>query len=1652
MRTAGVLPDGDPRGRAELVHESARTRVTRHFLAGRTVVRKEPRGPDADSRLRHERALLERVRGVRGVAQLLDSPQYPGSVVLADAGDTSLAALTRPLAVDTLLGLAVDVARAVAGMHRRGVLHGDITPANIVVSRDGSPCLVDFALATAFAEIRPEFTHPSEIVGALEYLAPERTGRTGRSVDQRADLYALGATLYELATGSPPFGSGDLLRLTHDHLARVPTSPSDVNPAVPAPLSQMVLHLLEKEPDRRYQSAEGLVHDLERLRARPAPAAWRVGEHDVPLRLRPPSRLVGRAAEVAALEAAFAEAMSGECRAVLVGGGSGVGKTALVDGLRAVVAGADGWFVAGKFDQYRQDVDVDAGFQAFRALGRLLLAEPEDELTEVRDRILAAVGPNVGLLSVVVPEFAALLAVPPDPGDPSTAEIRVQRASVQVLRAVASPKRPVVVFLDDLQWAGRTPLGFLDLLLGEEPVEGLLLVGTYRDAEVDAAHPLAAPLARWRDRSGVRRIHLDDLSEPDLAAMLAEMLHADPPAATTLAAAIAPHTAGNPYETLELLDALRGEEVLIATGAGWRWDAATVRARLERSEAPGPPAARVEAMPAASREMVEAMACLGGRVELGLLQAASGKPAGVVDQRLAPALDEGVLVLEPAARPAVRFRHDRIREAVLHGLDPPRRRTLQLAVARRLAGVPELSAVAAEEYVPVIDAVDDPGERVTVVGLLRRAADQAAQTGDYASVNALLSAALRLIDPGETATLVEVHVGRHAALFGLGRLDEADAEYAAIEELSPGVVQRAGPTAVQVHSLSNRKRGAEAIALGLESVRACGVVVPPVDRIGQQLDRQFDHLYRWLDTDAAGDLTRPELTDPALLAATRLFDTVLPAAYFAADHATPAWLSLEALRIWREHGPGPTLVGPACIAAFLAVTERGDHGAGYRASRRILEWAEARRYEPGTSRARHMFSLLSCWSDPIEDGVREAQRSRQGLIAGGDFANAGYSYVATVRAMADSAPTLESLVLEVDKGLAFVRRSGNEQTAQVLDTYRWLTAVLRGDSPAGGGNPVPVDRYADNPLALLHAHLTRALAAAVLGDPTGLARHSAAAMPLLPVAAGFYSIAVLRVLRGLALAGQAHAADGTERAALLTELDEVTRWLAERSADAPANFLHLLRFLEAERAWAEGDVRGAELAFDAARREVAGLQRPWHRALITERAARFSLSRGLDHAGHELLAQARAEYAAWGADAKVAQLDWAYPTLQPHAVAGGEAGEHPADPAQPRGRVTTGTLDLLGILSASQALSSETTVERLHARVVEVLSAMTGATGVHLVLWDDDRHDWHVPAPDGGTAPAGGGADAAAVPLSVLRYAQRLGEPLVVADATEDDRFARDPYVADLDRCSLLAVPVLSSGVLQAVLLLENRLIRGAFSTERLDVVRLIAGQLAVSLTNARLYAELTSSRARIVTTADQERRRLERDLHDGAQQRLVSLSMQLRAAQAAPAPELAERLDGLAAEVKGALEELREIAHGIHPAALAGGGLRPALKTLARRSAVPVRLRIGVGGRLPEAIESAAYYVVAETLTNAAKHAGATVVDVEVDGEVDGSDGLLRIAVRDDGRGGADFAGGSGLIGLKDRVEALGGRIELHSPPAAGTTVRIALPLPVARPAGTAL
>ncbi|WP_041259039.1 diguanylate cyclase [Pseudofrankia inefficax] len=1469
-----------------LLHETERTRISRLVLPTGPVIRKEPLGPDAPGRLRHEREILDRLAGLPGISQLArdgaSAPASPDAILLVDVGGVALSERTLPLDPAELLALAERLAQALAGMHRRGVVHRDVNPTNVIVTADPSaarrrtaggagtgslPYLIDFALAAVVeaSEVRsapPMFSGRREIVGTVPYLAPELTGPTGRPVDQRADLYALGATLYELATGAPPFGSGDPVRVLHDHRARVPTPPSTRNPKVSSELSGILLHLLEKEPDDRYQSADGLEHDLAELRRGGRVA--RPGGHDVPARPLTPSRLVGRDEEIGDLRQAFADVMAGRCSGVLLSGVSGVGKTSLAAELRPIVAAHGGWFVAGKFDQYRRDQEYDGVRNAFRGLSRLLLAEPEAALTQLRDRLLARLGATAGLAAAVVPELGALLSVRAEPGDPMTTQARAERSALEVLRAVARPDRPLVFFIDDLQWAGRTPLGLVDQVFsGAETIEGLLLVCAYREDALDPSHPLTPLLAAWgAQRIRPRQLRLGGLAPTGQAAMLTDLLNLPPASAVELAELVATATRGNPYATVELINALRHDGVLAADDGTWRWDRAALRRRrAELFDVDALLTAHVATLPPATRALLVAMACLAGQVELDLLAVAVGLSSDDVRRRLAPALAAGLVVPAAEDRESVRFYHDRVRESVLGGVSGPARRDTELALARRLARRPEFVDAAAQQYLRVADAVHAADERRGMGELFRRAAVEAVVLGDYVLAERFLTAAVPLADPADLEGLIGLRTERHAALYCQGRLDEADAEFRTICRLSACPAQRSAATAVQVMSLTNRSRGREAISLGLGQLRRLGVAVPDPAHLDEEIDRGFAEIYRWIDeTDEPADVHGSGDGD-AWQRAVGVVNRLMPTAFFY-DQPMMVWLAVNVLRIWARDGPDPRLLLPAGHIAGALITRRGDYATAGRVMRRILDVAragaeEAEGWEAELWDARFLYAVSAGhWFDALEDNLAEARRVLAGLIRVGHLQNACWNYFGLLYNLLDCAPALEEFVAQVDEALALAARTGNPHAEETFQSCRQLARVLRGEVAESTVDELTRETLlAGNPQAVAHMHITRAIAAAILDQPADLARHTAAALPFCSTTGSNYSMAIARVLRALALASRARATEGGERDAALAELADLVAWLSARAAEAPANFQHLLRLVEAERAWAAGDFQQAAYTFDLAQHDSHARSRPWHQALILERSARFYLAHGMCEAGRSLLAAARRRYVQWGATAKVSQLDWVNPTLCPEPAGAPRAGGSDEEVMGRRSTLATGTIDLLGAVAASQALSSETSIAGLRARVEGILSEMTGATGVHLLLRDEDRRRWSVPDGAGTVVPLETAGRRGLVPSSVVRYAERTHEPVAVADATQDDRFRRDPYFAGLDRCSLSAVPILIRGELRAMLLLENRMIRGAFSTERLEGIMLIAAQLTVSLDNALVYASLerkVTERTRQLAAANQ--------------------------------------------------------------------------------------------------------------------------------------------------------------------------------------------------------
>jgi predicted ATPase/signal transduction histidine kinase len=1434
-------------------------------------------GANAPERLQHESAILARLAGVPGVPQLSAAPHSDSAMALEDVIGQPLSEAISSHAPDVaaLLGLALQLAQTIAAMHRRGVLHLNINPRNIVLC--GMPhrvVLTDFHLAVALAQAQAAPAH-RDIPGDLAYVAPEQTGRTGRKIDHRADLYALGATLYEVATGRLPFEADDPLQLIHDHLTRLPTPPAVVRHGLPRVLSEIILRLLEKEPDRRYQTAEGLAFDLARLRdlhAKGSSEPFELGERDFPLRLSPPARLINRQPEIAALRRALDEAMEGKSRVALVAGAPGVGKTSLINELRPMVTARRGWFVSGKFDQYRHDAPT-ATVQALRALGRLLLAEPQAEAAERRARILAQLGPNAGLITAMLPEFAPLLGVQPEipAGDPMLAETRLRLTTMELLRTIVSPVRPLVIVLDDLQWAGVPTIRFIEAVLARDDLQGLLVVGAYRDAEVGAAHPLSAVLGHWQQR-GVAPLVLKNLAPAGLGELLREMLRMPRAQAAALAQAVGVRTGGNPFDTVELVNALRHDGALAQGPDGWEWDSTTIHRYIGKGDVIELVGARIAQLPTQSRDLLEAVACLGGEVGLSLLQAATGLSSAELEEQLAPPVEDGLLVREQGGDSALRLQHDRVQQAAYGVLTPARRTALHLSLARQLASCPEFSAAAAQQYLPVVDEVKEPQECRLVVRLLQEATVQARRSANYSTMERLITVAMELLlragpdTAADEQQLAALEIERHAVLYSLGRLDEADAAYQAIEGRSGNLLALVDAGCVQVCSLGNRSRMREAIALGLTLLRQLGLDLPE-QMVAADIEQRMDGLRHWVaHYDAAMEQERPDARDPRVVAAAQLMNRLQVPAFFC-DMMLLARLVLESQRLWAEHGPCAALVANLSRAGLVSIWLRQDYRTGYDAVRHVVAMSEARGYEPQTSQARHVFAnTAGHWFEPLESCVDQAQRAREGLLLGGDLQNACFTYRASVLGLLECAPTLDSYAAEIESGLAFAARTGNDQSTTSQLDDRQLLRALRGQTDAPGSfvqsgfdDAAHLASLASHPLAVVTFHIRRALAALLFSDIPALLQNAAAAMPWLSFTEGFYPTAHAYLLQALALAERVKAAAAPEESgALLAEMDACRDWLACRAADAPVNFLHLLKLVDAERAWAVNDFREGARMFDAALREVQARQRPWHKALITERAGLFHLEQGMESTGEMLIARARRLYEAWGASAKVEQLEENHGFLR--AMDGAEPGLAPTRSSH----LSADSIDMLALLRASQALSSETSLAGLKTRVVELLGTMTGATSVLLTLHSGEH--WLLAAASDqrvGAMPVEEAGRLGLLPLSAFHYAVRTMEPLLVEDAAQDDRFARDPYIARIGRCSLLAYPIMSQGVPRAMLLLENRQSRGAFSAGGLDTVVLIAGQLTVSLENALLYqeleqrvqqrtAELRAAQAQLVATARQ--------------------------------------------------------------------------------------------------------------------------------------------------------------------------------------------------------
>jgi PAS domain S-box-containing protein len=1457
----------------------------RRITDGHAVIIKAPADefprPEQLSGLRREYRILSQL-DIIGVARPVELVSWHDRValVLEDLGDTTLKLqIARGiLSIDSVLALALELSSILEAMHRRGIIHKDINPNNLMIDpASGRVTLTDFGIATRLSSEAQPPSQPQALEGTLSYMSPEQTGRMHREVDYRTDFYSLGITLYEALTGRLPFESMDPLELIHGHLARAPLTPSQHRPGIPPVLDDLVLRLIAKMPEERYQSARGLRQDLVRMREeltrRGTIERFSLATHDVPERFVVSQQLYGRDAEIGALRAAFDRVKAGSSELVLVAGYSGIGKTSLIQQMYASLPGARGQLITGKFDQLARDVPYRAIADAFRSLLTQVLSEPDLAIHARATAIRAALGNNASVILDVLPELEQIIGQqPPAPVlGGAEAQNRFNRMFQQFVRGFAAPEHPLVVFLDDLQWADAATLTLLPLLLEDKAIPGLLLIGAYRDNEVSPTHSLRLALGELQTRgTPVTEITLAPLSQAEVGQLVGDTLHVPVEDVVTVSALVHRKTDGNPFFVKQLLQLMARDGIIHFNEEHGRWEVDLESA--ERIEAADNVltlmSSRIGRLDWGAQQTLQFAACIGARFDLQTLAIVSDRPPAEVAPMVDAAVEAGLL-LPPdrsygfapdlaggvaPARLVFQFLHDRVQQAAYAMVPEDQRRQLHLAIGRRLWHEWKAHAEA-EGLFEVVnhlnyarDLVTAPDEQRGLAELNLAAGRRARASAAYPSALGYFTAGAALIQAQRTeqhALAFALLIERGEAEYLTGRLQDAESTLLSLLEQCRTPLERAEVAELLIIEYETLSRYDDAIRIGLEALQQLGVELPASPEAWEPaLHQDVAAIQRAIGPRTIAALADlPVLEDPRLRHVLRLLQSSWTPSYVSGRSRLGDLLVARLVLLSVQYGNCEASAFGYLHHAITVGSVFGEYARG--AELGELALAVNERFNDLRLRAvvYHRFAaLVAPWRNPFTECVRSAREAVRAATESGNLPVEGY---------AEFQQGWYGMLLEPDLA-AFTAR--HQPTVDLLtrlqihsyaDMQRIMVqwaAALRGAT----ADPVTLDGpgFSDEHYrrTIGQGGIFRALHATVQLDLLyTFGRHDEALRFAQAEAAGAEVFvgsiwpAMFAFRHGLALAAMAPALAPDARDGALSQLATIEARFARWAASAPANFRTMHLLLQAERARLADRPGAAITAYEAALEATAQEPSPRHRALANELYGEFWLQRKQPRVAQAFLAEARYGYEQWGAIAKVRQLDERHARLVRQVL--------PAPVARASLLQTTstleGSLDVAGIMKAAQAIVREIDLEQLLERVITIALETAGADHGALLLEREGQPLVRVVASPRGVdiLPDTVAADSwVNLPAGVIQLVRRTREPIVLGNAATDGRSAHDPYVLRERPRSVLCIPILNQGKLIGVFYLENRLTTDAFTGERVRVLQLLSAQAAIALENAQLY------------------------------------------------------------------------------------------------------------------------------------------------------------------------------------------------------------------------
>jgi PAS domain S-box-containing protein len=1442
-----------------------------------TTAASDASAAEAGAYLHNEFALRARMTPAWAIIPT-ESIWWRGAAALLYRDDAGAPLERRPPDISSFLALAVAMTAALRAAHEAGVVHRDVKPGNFVVDAAGRCRLTGFGIASAAAPGTavhgatapgaPAIPDAARVIrGTLAYMSPEHTGRTRFPPDARSDLYSLGVTLFELLTGRLPFEVAQAAQAgewIHAHLASEPASPGKLAPGVPAMLSLLILKLLAKCPDQRYQGAAGLESDLKRCQS-----AWQAGAGIAPFPLAQRDRaatpafsdvLYGRAAALGTLAGAFDQVRaSGAPVLALVDGPSGVGKSALLNAFVALpqLRGASVAFA--KVDQYGGAAPYAALAAALRRLVLCVLGQGEGEVRQWRQRVQLGLCADRDLAFRLVPELELLMGEPAQAGVSAGREVEGRLAKVvySLLQVFATPERPLVLIVDDVQWLDAASMRLLEHLSAMRADLPFLLLLSLRTNEPDGIRTARLTLELLRQRAlSCHEVTLELLDLPTLEAWLAATLSTGRRQVAALAALVHHKTAGNPYFVKQFIKLIVDESLMVrAAGSGkWRFDLGQIGALRYTDNVADVVLLRLARLPPRTRELLGAVACLAragqGATLCGLYAVGTEELAGL----MAPALAAEVLALESGG---YLFTHDRLQEAAYASMPAGARRQLHLGAGKLLAELAEMADSGGDAILfgavghlaRVTELLVAPDEQLRYAGVALLAARSARRACAY-------DAALRYLAMARTL-LAALPAGVEAARLGFdveletagceffsGNLDAASSLVerllaSANDRLARGHVHRLA-IEIDLRRCDNRA----AVATGREALRQFGITLP-AEPSDADCARAFDALRARLDGDWRARLRAlPPLADPEIeVAMALLAELIVPASF--TDTRLHFLQLCHSLQLTLDHG----MSGEAAVAlAWFGVMVCQRHSAyadGFEYGLMARALVAQHGYAAHEARVLLALDQLSVWTQPLAFSLDCAHAGFTAAVGNGDSTTACFSWVHRICMLFERGDHLDKVSLEIAGALAFVRHADFRDVEAILLVQQQFVDKLRLVPGADAAPSVALAESPDEPMSTLrfwrwmYFGITDYLDADLAGAEACLGRAGGLAWS----APGHIHQAAYRLFELLTL-----CATGLPRHR--QRIDAHAAQIAEWAAINPGSFADTHALAQAAVRAMDGDLLAAQGFYEQAIALSLRHGFDHHCALAHEQAAALCRLLGHGTAEQAHLRGARDAYRRWGAGSKVARLESEVAAL---------AGAPPARAATIAIVETAAIRDIDSVIRSARALSEEIQLEPLVQTLMQIALEHASAQRGLLIRLRGSLPVIEACAlmtPDGlavtlGQGPAGAGD----LPATMLQTVMRTRQPVSVGDGARPAPFNADPYLLRYPRCAAICIPMLKQSQLVGVLYLENLLSPQAFTGEHAKVLVLLAAQAAVSLETARLYAELLEE--------NQQRRSIEKALRE---------------------------------------------------------------------------------------------------------------------------------------------------------------------------------------------